>query len=566
LASGKIADRVIETDVLIIGGGIGGCPAACKAAEHGLHVALLEKSKTERSGMTGQGLDEIGMYPRDGATVLDLVGRSSERSFDPNIRYRVLSNMFWALEELERLGVSMRYLDGEFGWMPWHGMYSKDVGPKVQLRVHWQNVKPELAAAVRKRGVKVFDRTVVVDLLTDNGKVAGATAVNTRTGEFIVFKAKAVVIGTGGFIRHYEPPTPPCWKYKMAYNFPAASMAGDGHAVAYRAGAELTGMEILETPGLRDMMLMQPGQLYMNDGILAKVFTWKGEELSGYRGPPHWAEYERKGLTPFYHSLETLPDDFHKRIEIHIADETMIRLKLDEDRGFNPRTHRFQVSRPRGAHHMSGNIVIDEGLKTSLDGLYAIGECGGVGGGGGSSTAGLLVGDNIHKYVSEAGDPELDEGQVESQKQAAMAPLAVKDLSDGIEPMELECTIRSICEEYAGPFKTEGMLREGLRRLGSLRRTFLPRLMAINPHYLLRCLEARNILEMAELHLQACLERKETRRSSSRIIFVRLDYPKQDPSLNNRRLCQRLEKGKPVIDIREIPDLKPEYAKENKQN
>jgi succinate dehydrogenase/fumarate reductase flavoprotein subunit len=242
----------------------------------------------------------------------------------------------------------------------------------------------------------------------------------------------------------------------------------------------------------------------------------------------------------------------------------MIRLKLDEDRGFNPRKHRFQVSRPRGAHHMSGNIVINENFETSLKGLYAIGDCAGVGGGGGSSAAGLLVGESIHKYVSEVGEPVLDEGQIESQKRMALAPLAVKDVDDGIEPLELECTIRSICEEYAGPFRTEGMLLEGLRRLGSLKRNFLPKLMAVNPHYLLRCVEARNIMDMAELHLQASLERKETRESGSRIVFIRLDYLRKDPSLNSKRLCQWLEKGKAVIGIREIPDLKPEYAKETR--
>ena len=67
----KLADKVIETDVLIVGGGIAGCPAAAKAAEHGLNVTLLEKAKTERSGNTSCGLDEIGFYPRDGLTTRD---------------------------------------------------------------------------------------------------------------------------------------------------------------------------------------------------------------------------------------------------------------------------------------------------------------------------------------------------------------------------------------------------------------------------------------------------------------------------------------------------------------
>jgi len=562
LTTQKMADRVIETDVLVIGGGVGGCPAACKAAEHGLNVALLEKSKIERSGQAGPGLDEIGAYPRDGATVLDLVGRSPERSSDPNIRYRVIDNMLWALEELEKLGVNMRYVDGEYGWFPRGSSSSTDVGPKVQLRVHWQNVKPEMAAAVRKRGVKVFDRTMVVDLLTDNGKVAGATAVNTRTGEFMIFKAQAVVLGTGRVSRHYGPDAPPSWKYKMAYNFFAPSMAGDGHAAAYRAGAELVRMEMAgQGPFPRDAMLLQPGQFFQNDGMVGMTLNWKGDELAPHQEMTHYAEQQAKGLLPIYFSIENLPDDFQKRIEVHIADETMIRLKLAQDRGFNPGTHRYHLSL-RGAGN--GNILIDENLQATLKGVFAIGDCGGAGGGGGSATAGLLVGDSIHKYVNEAKEPQVDEGQVESQRQAALAPLTVKDVNEGVEPLEMEYTVRSICEEYGGAIKTEGMLREGLRRLGSLKRDFMPRLMATNPHYLGRCLEARNILDMAELHLQACLERKEARNRGWGNTFVRFDYPEEDPSLHNKRICQRLEKGKAVIEIKDVPALKPEYAKESK--
>lgn len=201
----KFADKVIETDVLVMGGGIGGCPAAAKAAEHGLSVTLVEKSKLERSGKAGQGLDEIGIFPHGDLTALEAVriylGRSSvysrggtDRVVNPRVLYKLFNKAYWALEELERLGVNMRYVDGKFGWMPWGSGTGGKVGPKVELRVHWQNVKPEMAAGVRKRGVNVVERTMVVDLLTNKGKVVGATAINTRTGEFLVVKAKAVVI------------------------------------------------------------------------------------------------------------------------------------------------------------------------------------------------------------------------------------------------------------------------------------------------------------------------------------------------------------------------------------
>ena len=87
----------------------------------------------------------------------------------------------------------------------------------------------------------------------------------------------------------------------------------------------------------------------------------------------------------------------------------------------------------------------------------------------------------------------------------------------------------------------------------------MPKLMAPNPHYLGRCLEVRNIMDMAEVHLQACLERKETRGLHSR-----LDYPGIDSSLNDKILVYRMEKGKRVLELQDVPELKPEYAKKGK--
>ena len=104
-------------------------------------------------------------------------------------------------------------------------------------------------------------------------------------------------------------------------------------------------------------------------------------------------------------------------------------------------------------------------------------------------------------------------------------------------------------------YKSEGKLLEGLKRLGSLKREFLPKLMAKNPHYLMRCLEARNLMDMAELHINACLNRNESRGN-----YVRLDYPESDEARDSMLTFQRMEKGQPVIEIREIRDLRPEYA------
>ena len=556
MALERIADKVIDTDVLVVGGGIGGCPAAAKAREHGLNVTLVEKSKTDRSGSAGAGIDHYvysgeltsRVTPQEFLTNWENIEREApdlvSQWVDPTKAYRLYTNQAWAVQELEKLGVSIKWDDGEI-------LYCSRLENPI-TRVHWMNVKPDLALAVRKSGVNVLERTMVVDLLTNRGAVVGATAVNTRTGEFVVIKAKATVIGTGCFLRCYSPNAPDPWKYKFRYHYSPVGGSGDGWAAAYRAGAELANMEQTAGGHLSSDEAVLSAGMFENEGAFCKFFTWDGEELPIRHSPKgfQYAEAEQQGKDPLYRSLEHLPDDYHKRIEVAIVDERLVTFKAAEERGFNPRTHRYEVmaSRPFSFRGPPG-INVKGDFKATAKGLYAIGDAAA----GGNSCnhaviSGLLVGNSIKAFVAEAGEPEVDEAQVEGQKESVLAPLEV---NKGAEPMEFECAIRYICNRYTGTFRSEGRLREGIRRLGTLRRVFLPKLMAENPHYLMRCLECRNILDLAEVHLRACLARKETRGN-----FFRLDYPKEDSSLDNLLVFQRMEEGKAVLEMRKVKPLK----------
>jgi succinate dehydrogenase/fumarate reductase flavoprotein subunit len=560
MALEDIADKVIDTDVFIVGGGMAGCGAAAKAKEYGLDVTIAEKAHTYRSGSAAAGLDhqnELQMFPvtdfkDDRITLLDYLRSMENRNMvvqgfgrwegDPNrMAQNIIENRsLWVLEELEKLGISSKWDDGQYYFTPaawWDGAM-------VVLRVHWNRIKPKLHEACIKRGVNILQRTMVVDLLTNNGRVVGATAVNTRTGEFIVIKAKAVGLAAGGLWRIYSPETPVSWKYKLRYHFFPGAGSGDQLAMAYRAGGELSNMDISGWAfRIRDDSTISFGNFTWNDGLTAKYFTWTGEEI-GYNSAPKYRELEDKGLTPVYNSLEHLPDDFHKRIEVAYVDERLVSFKIAEDRGFNPRTHRYEMmdNRPHYLHH--ARVATEGDLRARMvKGLHAMGGTGG----------GLTAGERIHLTASEAPEPDIDEAQVVSQKQVALAPLNIKD---GTEPMELECAIRYVCDRYIGQFKSEGKIREGVRRLGSLKREFLGKLMAKDPHYLMRALECRNLIEMAEVHMNAVMERKESRGN-----HIRLDYPDRDKSLDYMITYQHLEKGRHVLERRKVPQLTPENAR-----
>jgi len=299
---------------------------------------------------------------------------------------------------------------------------------------------------------------------------------------------------------------------------------------------------------MRDDLVLSQGNTG-NEGISARRMTWDGEEI--VRGnAAQAAELLRTGRNdPVYNNLQNIPDDFQKRIEVAYVDERLVSFKIAEDRGFNPRTHWYEAmeTRPNQLHVPPG-IWSDANFKTSVKGLYAIGDCvAGCHDVANAATSGFLIGDSVGSFVKATGEVAIDESQVESQKEVVDSLRAVKD---GTEPVELESAIRYACTRYIGVYKSEGKMREGLRRLGSLRREFLNKLKADNPHLLMRAMEVRSIMDVAEIHMRASLERKETRG-----MHIRLDYPNLDTSLNKMLLFQRSENGQMVIQMKKQPEL-----------
>ena len=128
MALSKIADKVIQTDVLVMGGGIAGCCAASRARDHGLDVIIAEKAHTARSGSAGQGIDHFGPIPPEGMTPLDMVKAKQDfesdlqgagRFWDPNIVYRIAENTHWAVDYLqEELDLPMKWHWGEIYGVP----------------------------------------------------------------------------------------------------------------------------------------------------------------------------------------------------------------------------------------------------------------------------------------------------------------------------------------------------------------------------------------------------------------------------------------------------------------
>lgn len=571
MALADYTKNVIDTDLLVIGGGTGGAPLAAKAAEQGLRVTIAEKSDIQRSGNIAHGVDSYGIFPH-GISIEELLpmyyermtkrNQGNGRNVNFNIDYRIFTEAWWGVTELERMGINMKWDDGDYYWVP-HMIHGKG-GLRLGLRVHWNDVKPKMAQMCAERGVQTLNRVMVCDLLTDRGRVVGATALDTRSGEFIIIKAKAVAVATGMFCRMYQPETPLIYKYQMRYHYNPASCSGDGWAAVYRAGGGLAHMDDASWAlRIRDDIDNSYGNFVNNDGFMAHQYYWNGEPASPYHANTYLGnrEAESMGLTPIYQSLENMPDEFQDQLEMNFLDERMVSLKLAADRGFNPRTHRYEMMNYKPLQMMMiHGILVDENFTNPyLKGLYAVGDAAaGVGGAYGACTSGLLVGRDVGGYISGVGESVIDEEQVARSYEQVMAPAAVED---GTMPMELECSVRYIMERYCGALKSEGKLTEGIRRFETLKREFLPKLMAPNPHHMMRAMEVRNIMQLCELHLYGCYNRRETRGQ-----FVRLDYPETDHTRDNYLTVNRMENGKDIAEKVLVPDLNSEVVEALKRS
>ncbi|MDD5038468.1 MAG: FAD-binding protein, partial [Dehalococcoidales bacterium] len=241
--------EVYETDVLVIGGGFAGMTAAVEASDKGADVIIVDKGPLARSGSSGLNsgywfLTEINNPPwpnnadgifqwlieyNEGIGNQRVLGSLAERMFKEN---RALWN--------ENTGsLCLREPSGKVAFMP--GVSG----------VVWAHYPWTISHEIMRRGIRIFERTMITRLLTYKGAVVGATGVDIKTGGFIIFKAKSTILATGSFGWLYG------WQGVSAFSVVQPECTGDGHALTYYAGAELLNMEF----GSGEMRQFSPATL-----------------------------------------------------------------------------------------------------------------------------------------------------------------------------------------------------------------------------------------------------------------------------------------------------------------
>ena len=553
----ELYDRAMTCDVLVVGSEGAGGPTAINAARAGLDVLIASKGRMSRCGASQMAGADFNL---DGKSAIEL-GLPGDDRDSPRRFFEDLVREGFYLGNQRMIEAYVDYAAKstadllEWG-MPvyrFEQVHAEEMARGIITSgVRWVRV---LRRKVQEMGIPVLEDTMVVDLLTREGRVIGAVALDLKTGEVVLVKAKAVVLCTGG------------WQQAYHFNSAAADLSGDGQAMAFRAGAEMIGMEMVQyipatmlwPPFARKsilpyiMMETEAGSLiqllnsererFMQrydpstlEQSTKEIVAIAGElEVEEGRGSPNGGVYfALKHLTPegvdfvWGKFKDFLDENNDKRSEFRKLLPWLLERAKTED---------LEVG--NAVHFMVGGIKVNERTETGVPGLYAAGECsGGLWGSVRVASAttqvgaqGRLAGEVCPAYVKSVEHVEPEKAQLEAVIERIMAPLQRKE---GTAPGETLKRMHGITEEYLRVIRDGEGLENAYDELSWLRReeavqacVSSSKTRKLNYEWAL-CLELDNMLLCLEMSALASLRREESRGG-----FYRRDFPHTD----NDRWC-----------------------------
>jgi len=524
-----IKSETIEADILVIGGGTGGPMAAVKAKEANpkLRVVLMEKANVKRSGAISMGMDGLNNAVIPGyATPEQYVKEitvANDGIVDQKSVMAYAEGSYPMILELDRMGIKFeKDGSGEFDVRKVHHM-----GSYVLPMPEGHNVKKILYRQMKKGHVAVTNRYMATRLLKDkDGKIAGAIGVNTRTSEFLIVKAKAVILACGPAGRLGLPAS----GYLFG-TYENAANCGDGYAMAYHAGAELANLECFQiNPLIKDYN--GPACAYVTGPYGGFTANNKGERFiecdywSGQMMLEFWRELQ-SGSGPVFLKLDHLADETISEIETILhSNERPSRGRFHDTRGTNYRKRMIEMHISEigfCSGHSASGVWINEKAETTVPGLYAVGDMASVPHNYmlGAFVYGAIAGQTAAAYCDNTDMPVFDEADVRVEQERVLAPT---QRTDGLTPYEVEFKTRRLVNDYIQPPKVTAKIEIAQQRLAEVRND-LNQLVARDPHELMRALEVQSILDCADLAADASLFRTESRWG---LYHLRVDYPQTD--------------------------------------
>jgi succinate dehydrogenase / fumarate reductase flavoprotein subunit len=557
-----------EHDVLVIGAGGAGLRAAIEASAAGVSVGLVCKSLLGKAHTV---MAEGGMA----AAMGNVDDRDNWKvHFSDTMRGGQYVNN-WRMAELHAKEAPERVRELE----AWGAVFDRTKDGKILQRNFGGHRYPRLAHVGDRtglelirtlqdhgihQGIEVYMEVTVVSLLKDGDRVVGCFAYEREHGRFRIFKAKAVVLATGGVGRAYKI-TSNSWEG-----------TGDGHTLAYDAGAELIDMEFLQfhptgmvwPPSVRGLLVTEgvrgeggilknsEGKRFMFDDIPdnykeqtadTEEEGWRyvtGDknarrppelltrdhvarcivrEVKAGRGSPHGGVFldiawiKEKIQNAPEHIKKKLPSMYHQFKQLANLDITAEPMEV------GPTTH-----------YIMGGIRVDGDTQAStVPGLFAAGECAaGINGAnrlGGNSLSDLIVfgkraGEYAAVFAKENGHGTIDNDAVERRAREVLEPF---EREGGENPYSIQHDLQEMMQDLVGIVRTEDEMIRALNGIDVLRnraaRTFVPGNIDFNPGWH-TALDLHNLLTVSEAITRAAIERRESRGGQ-----FRDDYPAKDP-------------------------------------
>ena len=582
--------ETVECDILIIGGGMSGCGAAFESKFWGsdLRVVIAEKAVIERSGATGEGLSAINCYmgqrygwntPTDFVqyVVNDMMGLARE-----DLVYDVGRHVDSSVHLLEEWGLPI--------WKKDDGTYER-IG-RWQIPIHGESIKPVTAEPARKAvgQENIYERVSITHLLTDandSNRIAGAVGFGVREDKLYVFKAKAVIITTGGASNVFRPRSV---NEGIGRTWYSVFATGSAYGLMIPVGTEMTQMEHRFVPTRFKDGYGPVGMWFQY--FHARVLNALGEDYTVTRDDEldKYLPYGRAiptptplrnhqmfmdiqaGLGPMYmrtdEAMQKLAegdpakmDKVREEAWEDFLDMTIAQALTWASQNIEPENTPSEVNLAEpyimGSHSGEAGAWVSgpEDLAppeyfwgynkmTTVRGLFAAGD--GVGAAphkfsSGSFTEGRLAAKAAVNFVRDSGDtPTVSDEQVRQLHQSIWAPLETFETHKGastaedvnpnfINPTQALVRLQKIMDEYAGGtssmYTTNGpTLERGIALIEMLRED-LKHLAARNRHELLRCWEVVHRTWVGEAHMRHLLHRQETRWPG---YYYRADYPNLD--------------------------------------
>ena len=609
---------IVETDVLIVGGGVAGCRAAIEARRKGATVAVADRGFSKRSGAGGAGVDHWHGAVRNPCSKItpEMYSQAAMDTTDGYTnglaRYIVGMEGWDTVLEVEEMGVQIRDEDDEFTGSIFRDeetklLFAYDIINKHCLRIYGYNIKPCIDREMRKLGAQVYDRTCITSLLTEGGKqgarVIGATGVNDRTGEFYIFKARAVVVSTGGVRSRLWSFAP---EMTISQSMADLNNTAMGITIGWRAGAEMVFMEMVgmgmfgmgyapystannnntyqgaptvDKNGKEVHYAYPDGRLIYDETDIFKAseedsfIIGHGIALdNGYKNKYKVAFSDpklRNKITageyqqPFYNDFTLLSETSRRMLYgMMLAHEGKCRVPIyrnmtawgfDPDKDilqypiFDPERSSIDASwmgggaSPANWRCGQGGFLVDWRLQASLPGLFAAGYCTLPNSGchGEAHTTGRYCGRQAAAFARNNTRIEPDAQQIANEKSRVFAAVNVADGDIGWK--EFNYAVSRIMQDYCTAYKTKHTLEMGIRRMKDLIETEGQRMYASNPHELARVCESLSLAELGIAYMEVARVRETNVRQLG---FNRNDLTADDESGNLNPV--HLENGKAV--------------------